>query len=87
MVKPAPTRPDPGISEKSPRRQRSRRRVGVLEVLCEVVGFLLVVTAIALVYVPLAIGVAGAGLILVANRPERPPTEQGSADARTATLP
>lgn len=53
----------------------------------EVVGFLLVVLAIALVYVPLAIGVAGAGLILIANRPGRPPIEQGSADARTPTLP
>lgn len=53
----------------------------------EALGFVLVVLAIALVYVPLAIGVAGAGLILVANRPERPPAEQGSADARTPTLP
>lgn len=53
----------------------------------EAVGFLLVVLAIALVYAPLAIGVAGAGLILVANRPGRAPAKQGSADARTPTLP
>lgn len=59
----------------------------MVNVALEVLGFLLVVTAIALVCVPLAIGTAGAGLILVANRPERPPTEQGSADARPATLP
>lgn len=52
----------------------------------ETLGFLLVVAAIALVYMPLAIGVAGAGLILVANRPGRAPTE-GSADARTPPLP
>lgn len=53
----------------------------------EVLGFVLIVLAIALVYVPLAVGVAGAGLILVANRPGRAPAEQGSADARTPTLP
>lgn len=43
------------------------------------------VIALGMVFVPLAIGVAGAGLVLVANRPER--TKQGSADARTPTLP
>lgn len=53
----------------------------------EALGFLLVVLAIALVYVPLAIGVTGAGLILVANRPRRPPAEEGSAVARTTPLP
>lgn len=62
------------------------RRPSVVNAVLEVVGFLLVVAAIALVYMPLAIGVAGAGLILVANRPGRAPTE-GSADARTPPLP
>ena len=58
-----------------------------MNVLLEVLGSFLIVLAIALVYVPLAVGVAGAGLILVANRPGRAPAEQGSADARTPTLP
>lgn len=57
----------------------------MVNLVLEIAGFLLVVLALGLVYVPLAIGVAGAGLILIANRPER--AEQGSADARTPTLP
>lgn len=55
-----------------------------MNTLLEVLGFALVVLAIALVWTPLAIGVAGAGLILVANRPER---AEGSADARPPTVP
>ena len=84
MVNPQPTRPDPGISERNPNR---RSIWSHLDAIVEVVGFVLVVLAIALVFVPLAIGVAGVGFILVANRPERAPAEQGSADARTPPLP
>jgi hypothetical protein len=59
----------------------------VVNAILEAIGFLLVVAAVGTLSVPLAMGLVGAGLILVANRPERAPTEQGSADARTPTLP
>ncbi len=54
-----------------------------MNVALEVAGFLLVCSALALVFVPLALGVAGVGLIVVANRPPK----QGRVDARTPPVP
>lgn len=55
----------------------------MVNVALEVAGFLLVVAALALVSVPLALGVAGVGLIVIANRPPK----QGRVDARNPPVP
>lgn len=56
----------------------------MVNVALEVLGFILIVLALILVSVPLGLGAAGVGLIVVANRP---PARQGSADADSPTLP
>lgn len=48
----------------------------MIDTIVEALGFLLIVLAIGTFSIPIAVGVAGAGLILYANRPRERPKPQ-----------